>query len=337
MRLTIRNLLSGNRPIPEAAAPVGDPAVVDAVEMRHVDEVVAEQVRAFLAGKVKDFVRDGDRSVRFPHPLGGGLQLKIKGAGMKGGGIQFGTQHKTGPKAPLFDFDGRMMEDVASGHDNTYVGGASFQQAATEYRVSNVLASLGYSVVPCLGFGRAEKAGLSSWFSVFEMRSDWVSVKPPEFSLEDYCEAKRAMGQLLLDLAVKHDLIGHAWYVGKPGGQRYIKDLHPFRMTDPVSMSQLSWVMQLFFALHIVSLAAVHFSKTLTVEKAPEDIQALCFRAILPTASKADHQALRKPLVARYMLGKPQSFDQGALVEVLRGNPITRAMLERCPSKYERY
>ena len=94
--------------------------------MRHVDEVVAEQVRAFLAGKVKDFVRDGDRSVRFPHPLGGDLQLKIKGAGMKGGGIQFGTQHKTGPKAPLFDFDGRMMEDVASGHDNAYVGGATF-------------------------------------------------------------------------------------------------------------------------------------------------------------------------------------------------------------------
>jgi hypothetical protein len=323
--------------IPETADPVGDSTVVDPVEIRHIDDAIADHVRAFFAGKVRDFVQDGDRSVRFAHPLGGGLQLKIKGAGMNGGAIQFGTQHKAGPKAPLFDFDGRMMEDVASGHDNAYVGGATFQQAATEYRVSNLLASLGYSVVPCLGFGRVERAGLSSWFSVFEMRSDWASVKPPEFSLEDYCEAKLAIGHLLLELAMKHDLIGHAWYVGKPGGQRYIKDVHPFRTADPVSMSQLSWVMQLFFALHIVSLAAVHFSKTLTVEMVPEDIQALCFRAILPTASKADHQALRKPLVARYMLGKPQLFDQGALVEVLRGNPITQAMLELCPSKYERY
>ena len=52
-----------------------------------------------------------------------------------------------------------MMEDVASGHDNAYVGGASFQQAATEYRMTQRLASLGYRVVPCLGFGKVEKAG----------------------------------------------------------------------------------------------------------------------------------------------------------------------------------
>ena len=64
----------------------------------------------------------------------------------------------SGPKAKLFDFDGRMMEDVASGHDNAYVGGATFQQAVIEYRVTQLLASLGYPVVPCLGFGRVEKA-----------------------------------------------------------------------------------------------------------------------------------------------------------------------------------
>ena len=76
----------------------------------------------------------------------------------------------TGPKAPLFDFDGRMMEDVASGHDNAYVGGATFQQAVIEYRVTQLLASLGYPVVPCLGYGRVERSGLSSWCSVFEMQ-----------------------------------------------------------------------------------------------------------------------------------------------------------------------
>jgi hypothetical protein len=55
-----------------------------------------------------------------------------------------------------------MMEDLASGHDNAYAGGASFQQAAVEYHMTQRLASLGYRVVPCLGFGKVEKAGLSS-------------------------------------------------------------------------------------------------------------------------------------------------------------------------------
>ena len=42
-------------------------------------------------------------------------------------------------------------------------------------------------------------------------------------------------------------------------------------------------------------------------------------------------------LVGPYMLGVPQAFDQRELVAVLRGNPITEAMLELCPAKYERY
>mgnify|MGYP007123211759 CR=1 FL=1 len=92
----------------------------------------------------------------------------------------------------------------------------------------------------------------------------------------------------------------------------------------------------MFFALHIVSLAAIHFAKQ-ALERVPEDIQALCFKPILPSASKADHDALRGALVSRYMLGVPRSFDQRELVEVLRGNPITRSMLDLCPAKYTRY
>ena len=164
--------------------------------------------------------------------------------------------------------------------------------------MAKLLTSLGYTAVPCLGFGRVEKAGLSSWFAVFEIGDDWFAIKPPKFSLEQYCESKVAMGQLLLDLAVKHDLIGYASFLGTRDGQRCIKDLHPFRMADPVGMSQLSWVMQLFFALHIVSLAAIHFSKQAS-GKVPEDIQALCFKPILPSASKADHdRAAKRPGVA---------------------------------------
>jgi hypothetical protein len=310
---------------------------VDSVDLRHVDDDVAACVRAYFAGELPNFTKDGTRSVRFSHPSKQGVEVKIKGAGFRGGDIKFGTWRETGPVAPLFDYDGRMIEDVASGHDNAPVGGASFQQAAVEYRMTRRLASLGYRVVPCLGFGKVEKAGFASWFSVFEMRSEWSSIRPPAFSLEEYCDAKLSMGALIRDLAVQHDLIGYAWYVATPDGERYIKDLHPFRAADPISMSQLSWVMQVFFALHIVALAAISFVRKAKLQHVPDDIQALPYQAILPRASKADHEALRKRLVRPYMLGPPQSFDQRDLVAVLRGNPITSAMLELCPAKYERY
>ncbi len=315
----------------------GVAGLVDRIELHHIDGVAAELVRAFFTGEVRKFTKDGTRSVRLAHPLKPGVEIKIKGAGLRGRRIRFGTLRNTRPKALVFDYDGRMMEDVAAGHDNAFEGGASFQQAVTEYRVTQLLASLGYEVVPCLGFGKVEKGSLASWFSVFEMQSDWASVAPPEFSLEVYCEANIAMGALLRDLAVRHDLIGHAWYVGTPGGARFIKDLHPFRMADPISMSQISWVMQLFYALHIRALAVMSFAKKANTGVIPDDIQALPFRAILPSASASDHEALRQALVVPYMLHPPEKFDQRDLVAVLRGNPITSAMLELCPAKYERY
>jgi hypothetical protein len=325
------NLFWQKRPAPSLTGPV------DRVELRHLDGAVAERVRAFFAGELPNFTKEATRSVRFSHPSKEGVEIKIKGAGFEGGDIQFGILRKTGPKAVVFDFDGRVMEDVASGHDNAFAGGASFQQAATEYRMTQRLASLGYRVVPCLGIGKVEKAGLASWFSVFEMRSDWSRIRPPACSLEEYCDAKVSMGALIRDLAVEHDLIGYAWYVATPDGERYIKDLHPFRQADPISMSQLSWMMQVFFALHIVALAAIHFSKSLETRQVPRDIRALCFRAIQPSARDADHQALRWALVVPYILRPREKFDQRELVAVLRGNPITSAMLDLCPEKYERY
>jgi hypothetical protein len=336
----IFDLLWRKRPAqkPQRPAKKSVPAgPADAVELRHLDGAVAERVRAFFAGEVSDFKKDEGRSVRIAHPSKQGVAIKIKGAGFRGRAIQFGTRRQSGPKAPLFDYDGRMMEDVASGHDNAFVGGASFQQAAVEYRMTQRLASLGYNVVPCLGFGKVEKAGLASWFSVFEVQHAWAEVSPPHFPLEAYCEAKLSMSPVVRDLAVKHDLIGYAWYVGTPGGERVIKDLHPFRMADPISLSQLSWVMQLFYAMHIGAMNAITVAKKTSAGKVAKDIQALPFRGILPSASSSDHEALRWALVVPYMLRPPEKFDQRDLVAVLRGNPITSAMLDLCPEKYERY
>src|SRR5262245_34145570 len=99
-------------PAPSLAGPV------DSVDLRHADGDVAACVRAYFAGELQNVTKDGTRSVRFFHPFKEGVEIKIKGAGFRGRAIKFGTWRRTGPKTVLFDYDGRMMEDVASGHDN---------------------------------------------------------------------------------------------------------------------------------------------------------------------------------------------------------------------------
>src|SRR5712671_4560392 len=131
-----------------------DETEIQQIEIRHATGPVAERVRRWFETTRRVGKPDGSRSIRLPHPEKRGFDIKIKGAGLLGGQIRFGRFLRAGPLAPLFDFDGRLMADVASGHDNAYLGGASFQQAATEFAVSRTLAGLGHAVVPCLGYGR---------------------------------------------------------------------------------------------------------------------------------------------------------------------------------------
>jgi hypothetical protein len=69
---------------------------VDRIELRHVDGAVAECVRAYFAGELTEFQRDGHRSVRLAHPLKDGVEIKIKGAGFRGRAIKFGTGARRG-------------------------------------------------------------------------------------------------------------------------------------------------------------------------------------------------------------------------------------------------
>jgi hypothetical protein len=73
---------------------------VDSVDLRHADGDVAACVRAYFAGELPNFTKDGTRSVRFSHPSREGVEIKIKGAGFRGGAVQFGTWRETGPVAP---------------------------------------------------------------------------------------------------------------------------------------------------------------------------------------------------------------------------------------------
>lgn len=310
---------------------------LDSIDFRHVPGVLHTPVREWYAGRLAALALDGERSVHLPHPAGDGRVLKLKGAGLSGGPVQFGEHHATGPKAPVFDFDGRMMEDIASGHDDAFRGGVSFQQAATEFRVSQQVCELGYDVVPCLGYGRIERDGLYSWFSLFEhppgLSGDMIY---PAVPLDLWVRANRDIGDLMFELAVKHDLIGYCWYSETPDGRRLIRDVHPFRFADPYSMSQVSWVMQLFYAMHTRGNSQRLRALQWNDPDMPPDLHVWQYRAFCPDARLEDHDQLRHELVMPYMRRPPERFSFEALVALLKRNRITAALMDACPSKFAR-
>jgi hypothetical protein len=315
-----------------------DETVIQQIEIRHAMGPVAERVRRWFETTRRVGKPDGSRSIRLPHPEKRGFDIKIKGAGLLGGQIRFGRFLRAGPLAPLFDFDGRLMADVASGHDNAYLGGASFQQAATEFAVSRTLAGLGHAVVPCLGYGRVSTKIHDSWFSIFEWDRNWRgSLIPPHVPLEEYLAANVRLGGFLVDLATQHGLIGHCWYIRGAEGSYFLKDLHPFRQADPVSMSQLSWVMQLLFALHIRCQGCSTNMRRAKVENLPVDLEAYPLRAVIPDAVAADHERLKTTIVRPYMRSLPADFSPRTLLAALRENRIGAALLERCPPAYARF
>lgn len=312
---------------------------IEAVEFRHVPNACQEPVRAWFEGRLPALKLDGTRSVHIPHPDGGGRALKIKGAGVSGGPIQFGVYHNTGPKAAQFDFDGRMMDDVASGWDGAFEGGASFQQAVAEYTMSERLRALGYEIVPCIGYGRVVLNGLSSWFAVLDhepgLRTD-SDMMYPDIGIEEWKRLNTIIGDLMFTLAVRHDLIGHCWYQGAADGRLLIRDLHPFRYADPLNMSQVSWVMQVFYAMHIRGNAPRLLGLKRNDPAEPQDLHVWQYRAFCPGVTLEDHDELRHELVIPYMLKPPQDFAFDKLVALLKRNRITSALMEACPAKFAR-
>lgn len=312
---------------------------VDLIEFWNVPDACQSPVRAWFEGSVAPVKIDGTRSVQIPHPMGGGRLLKIKGAGFAGGPVKFGVYHNTGPKAAQFDFDGRMMDDVASGWDGAFSGGASFQQVVAEYDMCRRLQALGYEVVPCIGYGRIKKRGLSSWFAVFDheagLRTD-ADMKYPGVGLEEWKRLNIVIGELMFTLAVQHDLIGNCWYQGARDGRLLIRDLHPFRRADPLNMSQVSWVMQLFYAMHIRGNAPRMLALKSGDPALPRDLHVWQYRAFCPDVTLEDHDELRHELVAPYMLKPPRKFVFDRLVELLLRNRITGALMRACPEKFAR-
>lgn len=300
------------------------------VEVRHASPKVKQRVLKWFADRPKLAILDGSRSIRLPHPEKLGKILKIKGAGFMGGMVRFGVQHYTGPQSLTFDFDGRRIEDVASGHNNAYLGAASFQQAAVEFAMSQKLSSLGYSVVPCIGYGRVQAGDHVSWFSLFELGKDWSNVI-------EYRESIVENGRLLIELAVKHNLIGYFWFVQSQKGQRFLKDLHPFREVSPINMSQISWTLQVITALYIRCQACKVFGADSGISMDSDELASTPLKSILPDASAIDYRDLKLNIVKPYIKAQPEHFSTLRLLETLNTSRVARTLMERCPDSYARW
>lgn len=305
------------------------------LEVRHASAGVEKRVRAWFENPSRLGAVDGGRSVHLPHPDKRGVSLKVKGAGLNGGPVRFGTYLNKGPVAPRFDFDGRAMVDIASGHDNAYLGGASFQQAATEFRMAAVFDSLGIPVVPCIGYGRLETDEHVSWFSLHEWPRGFAEISADE--TDTYRRVNLRVSELMLDLAITHGLIGYFWLAHGPGGAEVAFDLHPFVHLDPVTASQLSWVMQLAYAYYIRCRACLYFPAAAGVKNLSPDVAAFPLRALVPDANHADYEALRFQVIKPFKRLSPDAFSSIKLVEALTATRVGRALLAICPERYSRW
>jgi hypothetical protein len=278
---------------------------------------------------------DGERSIRIRHPDYDNLELKIKGAGYKGGPIKFGTFHQSNLKAPVFDFDGRMMEDVASGHDNAFVGGASFQQVVAEHRMSLFLQRIRLPHILCPAYGKVEIDGGTSWFSLHDWDPRMVRVSLPAVSPQEFASSLLRVGKELVHLALRYNVVGNCAYA-KLGDSYFFVDLHFFRQLDAFNVSQISWVMHVIFNLHLIALDVMRFLTDEMAAKFPSDVQVYPFRCVLPDAQRQDHEDLRWSVIAPYMLGPPSVFSMRNLYASLNRNRISKALLEMCPREFER-
>ena len=178
----------------------------------HASPEVEAIVREWFETRALPRKLDGDRSVRLAHPDYEGMELKIKGAGFRGGPIKYGQPHQSKLKAPIFDFDGRMMEDVASGHDNAEAGAASFQQAVAEHRMSLFLRRIRVPHVLCTGYGKLETDHATTWFSLHDWDPRLVRVIIPNVGPDEYASSILRVGEQILDLALCYNVVGNCAY-----------------------------------------------------------------------------------------------------------------------------
>lgn len=297
------------------------------------DEVAAIVEQWFISGWDEATV-EGGRAALLTTDAVAGL-LKIKGSGSNRGGrsrgVEFGVHHDTGPVAPMFDFDGRMAIDVASGHDEAFIGGATFQQAATEFRMAKLLESMDVPVVPCVGWGSVTDGVDRSWFSLHDTPEDATPARYPHIDRDRHEQLGVDTGRLLLRLATEHHVAGHCWAISS-GHQLLVKDLHPFRHVDPLSASQLTWAMSVLYGMHLAT-RGFHADP---LHPPVGEIDLSVFRCVLPDVTREDHDQFRFSIVQHHMKRPPKNMTVDSLLAVFKASRLATAMLDHAPEAFAR-
>jgi hypothetical protein len=301
----------------------------------HTVSSIEAVVRAWFENRSLPRHLEGGRSIHIAHPDLPGYELKIKGAGLFGGPIDFSNYLKSRLRMPVFDFDGRMMDNVACSPDNAHPGGMSFQQASTEYKMSIFLKTINIPHIPCIGYGKFACQEGTSWFSLHEWNRKFFRVREPAVSDSEYAESGTFLGHLHIRLALDYNLIGHTEVAGD-GERYYLLDLHSFRQMDALNMSQISWVMQVSFFLHLMALERALYMTDAISYRFPRDSQAFPFRCVLPDVTREDHEHFRSTVVVPYMLRPPAEFSMKKLEVAINANRITCALRAVCPGEFAR-
>jgi len=177
--------------------------------------------------------------------------IKIKGAGLNGGTVDFSRKHKGAYDLPHYDFEGNYTADAARAYQRAFAGGMSFQQAVNEFRVSHYLTDHGFATYPPIGYGHIRRGNRTSWFCLlnapWQPHWDWYS-RDTEHRLLEQVPRFTARAQLDLQrLGLTLVLFG----VARVDGELLRKDLHTarFESTDDSFMSRACYC---FFDMNLI-------------------------------------------------------------------------------------
>lgn len=284
----------------------------------------------WFSGKVTDFTPSGTRSVFLK--LSDQVDLKIKGAGFPPDyRIHFEERHRTGPRAFRFDYEGRRMEDIAIGHDTAFKGGMSYQQAAVEYLASSKLSELGYTVVPCAGWGtvRGSADNEVSFFAALYWDKKIVRANSKACPDELRLHLLKRSTQLLADIQLNH-LISTFFAVGMLDNSEVIYDLHPTRMISRITDSPISATMQTIFNMRVRWWALKTFS---SLEKEVDAVKFAdeVFRSVLPDLGYDECRALEVDVI-KPILTSHGSQDYLESIAILNSNRLGTFLLKRFES-----
>lgn len=177
--------------------------------------------------------------------------IKIKGAGLLGGTVDFSRQHTGAYDLPYYDYEGNYAPDKARASQSAFAGGMTYQQAVNEYRVSRYLTDHGFDTYPPLGYGYLRKADLTSWFCLLNVpyRPHW-QWNAPAFDRHLVEEVPRFTARAqkrMRDLGLLLVLHG----VTNIDGRLVRKDFHSARFHDP-NDSFISRICYHFFDTNLV-------------------------------------------------------------------------------------